>query len=201
MSDTLNLEDSIEPQLKQDIELVKQELKHLSDGKEYGTFDTIEEEVVNLLCKENDLNPSKQFRDAMTTPFAIARYIELKAQDENMCKEVEEDLNSFLDKEEATWTIHKDLSNEVTFSKPLQEDTILQRLVVRYRKDPLTNKIIYSLHGNWDISKQNLKALVECRALTSDYTSINLNPLVKVVSNEEIVFEIGNAFTISCKKI
>lgn len=201
MNDTLNLEDSIEPQLKQDIELVKQELKHLSDGKEYGTFDIIEEQIVNLLCKENDLSPSKQFRDAMTTPFAIARYIELKAQDENMCKEVEEDLNSFLDKEEATWTIHKDLSNEVTFSKPLQEDTILQRLVVRYRKDPLTNKIIYSLHGNWDISKQNLKALVECRTLTSDYTSINLNPLVKVVSNEEIAFEIGNAFTISCKKI
>lgn len=194
------LENAMDSKLKQDVESVKEELKSLSDGKEYGTFETVEPELIDRLCKENDLNPTKQFKDAMNTPFAVAKYINLQIQDNEMCKEVEKDLNLLLNKEKATWVLHHDLSNEITFSKPQEEDKILEKLIVKYRKDPLTDKIIYSLHGNWDISKQNLKNIVECGEVSSNNAITDLKPTIKTLSDKEFVFEIGNKFTITCKE-
>lgn len=193
-------ENAMSPELRSSVESVKQELKNLSNGKEYNSFDIIEPELVDQLCKENNLTPTKQFKDAMTTPFAIAKYIDLQIQDEDMCKEVEKDLNLLLDKEKSSFILHHDLSNEITFSKPQEDDKILEKLTVRYRKDPLTDQIIYSLHGNWDISKQNLKALVENGEITSNSCNASLKPTIKTLSDNEFIFEIGNSFTITCKQ-
>ena len=194
------LEDAMDQNLKNNVKSVKEELKELSNGKEYGTFDTIEPELVDKLCKENDLNPTKQFKDAMNTPFAIAKYIDLQIQDNEMCKEVEKDLALFLDKEKANWILHHDLSNEITFTKPQEKDKILEKLIVKYRKDPLTDRIIYSLHGNWDISKQNLKGLVEGGEVIASSGPSDLKPTIKTLSDKEFVFEIGNKFIITCKQ-
>ena len=195
------LENAMDIQLKNDVQSIKDELERLTNGKQYDTFDTIEQDVVELLCKENDLNPTKQFKDAMTTPFAIAKYISLKAQEDEICTEIDKDLKTLFDNNETTWVLHRDLSNEITFSKDLQEDTIPQRLIVKYRKDPLSDKIVYSLNGNWDISKQQLKAIVEYSTMPSKNESTNLRPTIKTLSDNELLFEIGDLFTISCKKI
>lgn len=194
------LENAMDSKLKQDVESVKEELKNLSNGKEYGTFDEIESELIDKLCKDNNLNPTKQFRDAMTTPFAIAKFINLQIQDNEMCNEVEKDLNLLLDDKKANWVLHHDLTNEITFLKPQEEDKILEKLIVKYRKDPLTDRIIYSLYGNWDISKQNLKQLVERDEIVSTVALSDLKPTIKTLSDKEFVFEIGNKFTITCKQ-
>lgn len=195
------LENAMDPKLKEDVESVKEELKKLSNGKKYGTFDTIEETLVDQLCKENELSPTKQFKDAMNTPFAIAKYINLQIQDDEMCKEVEKDLKMFLDDKKTNWVLHHDLSNEITFSKPQEEDKILEKLIVKYRKDPLTDRIIYSLYGNWDISKQNLKELVEGGEIISSVAPSDLKPTIKTLSDKEFVFEIGSKFVITCKQL
>lgn len=194
------LENAMDSKLKQDVESVKEELKNLSNGKEYGTFDEIESELIDKLCKDNNLNPTKQFRDAMTTPFAIAKFINLQIQDNEMCNEVEKDLNLLLDDKKANWILHHDLTNEITFLKPQEEDKILEKLIVKYRKDPLTDRIIYSLYGNWDISKQNLKQLVERDEIVSTVALSDLKPTIKTLSDKQFVFEIGNKFTITCKQ-
>ena len=198
------LEKAIEPELKHNIELVQQELQTIS-GNEYRTFDIIEPKVIDKLCKENDLIVQQPFKDAMNTPFAVAKYLSLKSEAESLANEINFDLGTFLDKEKIDWVVHTDLTNEITFSKKQNNaDEMPQRLIIKFRKDALTGKIIYSIKSNnwcWDISKNNLKALVEGGELIkSTSTEIgSLKPTIKTLSDNEFVFEIGNTFTITCK--
>ena len=202
----IELEKAIEPKLKADIELVQEELKKLSDGKEYKTFDTIEPELIEKLCNENEIIVYPQFKDAMNTPFAIAKYLNLKAEAESLASEIDFDISTFIDKEKVDWVVHKDLTNEITFTKKSNDrDEMPQSLVIKYRKDALTGKTIYSIKSNnwcWDISKNNLKALVESGELVEDIpTAItSLKPTIKTLSDNEFIFEIGNSFTITCKQ-
>lgn len=202
----IELEKAIEPKLKADIELVQEELKKLSDGKEYKTFDIIEPELIEKLCNENEIIVYPQFKDAMNTPFAIAKYLNLKAEAESLASEIDFDISTFIDKEKVDWVVHKDLTNEITFTKKSNDrDEMPQSLVIKYRKDALTGKTIYSIKSNnwcWDISKNNLKALVESGELVKDIpTAItSLKPTIKTLSDNEFVFEIGNSFTITCKQ-
>lgn len=202
----IELEKAIEPKLKADIELIQEELKKLSDGKEYKTFDTIEPELIEKLCNENEIIVYPQFKDAMNTPFAIAKYLNLKAEAESLASEIDFDISTFIDKEKVDWVVHKDLTNEITFTKKSNDrDEMPQSLVIKYRKDALTGKTIYSIKSNnwcWDISKNNLKALVESGELVKDIpTAItNLKPTIKTLSDNEFIFEIGNSFTITCKQ-
>lgn len=202
----IELEKAIEPKLKADIELVQEELKKLSDGKEYKTFDIIEPELIEKLCNENEIIVYPQFKDAMNTPFAIAKYLNLKAEAESLASEIDFDISTFIDKEKVDWVVHKDLTNEITFTKKSNDrDEMPQSLVIKYRKDALTGKTIYSIKSNnwcWDISKNNLKALVESGELVKDMpTAItSLKPTIKTLSDNEFIFEIGNSFTITCKQ-
>lgn len=202
----IELEKAIEPKLKEDIKLVQEELKKLSEGKEYRTFDRLEPELVEKLCKENDIIVYPQFKDAMDTPFAIAKYLNLKSEAESLASEIDFDISTFVDKEKVEWVVHKDLTNEITFSKKMYDrDDVPQRLTVKFRKDALTGKTIYSIKSNnwcWDISKNNLKALVESGELIKDVPNgiTNLKPTIKTLSDNEFVFEIGNSFTITCKQ-
>lgn len=202
----IELEKAIEPKLKADIELVQEELKKLSDGKEYKTFDIIEPELIEKLCNENEIIVYPQFKDAMNTPFAIAKYLNLKAEAESLASEIDFDISTFIDKEKVDWVVHKDLTNEITFTKKSNNrDETPQSLVIKYRKDALTGKTIYSIKSNnwcWDISKNNLKALVESGELVKDIpTAItSLKPTIKTLSDNEFIFEIGNSFTITCKQ-
>ena len=75
------------------------------------------------------------------------------------------------------------------------------------KRQAVTNpqKTIYSIKSNnwcWDISKNNLKALVESGELVKDIpTAItSLKPTIKTLSDNEFIFEIGNSFTITCKQ-
>lgn len=202
----IELEKAIEPKLKADIELVQEELKKLSDGKEYKTFDIIEPELIEKLCNENEIIVYPQFKDAMNTPFAIAKYLNLKAEAESLASEIDFDISTFINKEKVDWVVHKDLTNEITFTKKSNNrDETPQSLVIKYRKDALTGKTIYSIKSNnwcWDISKNNLKALVESGELVKDIpTAItSLKPTIKTLSDNEFIFEIGNSFTITCKQ-
>ena len=202
----IQLEKVIEPELKADIELVQEELKKLSDGKEYKTFDIIEPELIEKLCNENEIIVYPQFKDAMNTPFAIAKYLNLKAEAESLASEIDFDISTFIDKEKVDWVVHKDLTNEITFTKKSNDrDEMPQSLVIKYRKDALTGKTIYSIKSNnwcWDISKNNLKSLVESGELVKDIpTAItSLKPTIKTLSDNEFIFEIGNSFTITCKQ-
>lgn len=201
----IELEKAIEPELKAKIQLVQEELKSIS-GKDYKAFDKIEPEIIEKLCEDNEIVVYPQFKDAMVTPFAIAKYISLKTEAEDLAKEIDFDLNTFINKEKVDWLVHKDLTNEITFTKRMDDrDDIPQSLVIKYRKDALTGKTIYSIKSNnwcWDISKNNLKALVESGEIIHETpnTITSLKPTIKTLSDNEFVFEIGNTFTITCKQ-
>ena len=78
-------------------------------------------EAIEKLCEDNEIVVYPQFKDAMVTPFAIAKYISLKTEVENLAKEIDFDLNTFINKEKVDWLVHKDFTNEITFTKRMDE--------------------------------------------------------------------------------
>lgn len=200
----IELEKAIDIELKKDIDEVKEALKEVSGGKEYRTFDYIEPDVVEKLCEKHDMEVLPQFKEAMNNPYAIAKYINLKLECDQLCTEVSSDLNKFLDKTKLDWVVHRDLSNEITFAKTMDgNDVIPPHIVIKYRKDDLTDKIIYGIKSDtwvWYISKDNLKALLEGGIIKQETVTSELKPTIKSLSDTEIVINLGDKFTITCKQ-
>lgn len=197
-------ESVLDESLKEDIAEIKKELARLSDGKEYSTFDEIEQEVIDKFCEENKLEVYTNFKDSMKTPFAIAKYMNMYVDQEKNCVEVEKDLSSLLNKEKINWVIHRDFTNEITIYKVTEAFTssMQQKLTIVFKKDLDTEKLMYfikSRDGIWEISKSNLKALAEGGIIKQDICSIgSLSPSIKTLSDKEFSFEIGDKFIITC---
>ena len=201
------LEQNMDDHLKSNIEFAKKELSKLSDGKIYSTFDELEPELVKRFCEENELKPQPDFLAAMTTPFSVGKYVSLVVEQEELYSEVVDDLKSFLDNKKTNWVVHKDFTNEITIGKHTEHLEVMpQMLTVRYKRNSETGKIVYAIKSKnscWDISKENLKALVEGGEIVSGTGKVfngKLNPIIKEVSENKFVLEIGDNFIITCKQ-
>lgn len=122
-------------------------------------------DVLTLLERDN-IEVDSKFLSSLITPYAIAKFILLKVQEKGIIQRIEEALETYLDPTKIEWTIYKDFSNQIMFNnKPeINSEEKPQNLLVKYRVDKETDKIIYSIcSGNWgwDLSINQLKALLE----------------------------------------
>ena len=122
-------------------------------------------DVLTLLERDN-IEVDSKFLSSLITPYAIAKFILLKVQEKGIIQRIEEALEVYLDHTKIEWTIYKDFSNQIMFNnKPkINSEEKPQNLLVKYRIDKETDKIIYSIcSGNWgwDLSINQLKALLE----------------------------------------
>lgn len=122
-------------------------------------------DVLTLLERDN-IEVDSKFLSSLITPYAIAKFILLKVQEKSIIQRIEEALETYLDPTKIEWTIYRDFSNQIMFNnKPeINSEEKPQNLLVKYRVDKETDKIIYSIcSGNWgwDLSINQLKALLE----------------------------------------
>ena len=165
---TTSFEDMLSEDLKKILAEVKSELCTLnSDLKELDALTELDKVIVEKFFEKNDITILPQFKEQLTTPFAITKYLSLTVQQNALVNQIETALQSLLSTEKVTWLIHKDFSNTITFTKvlPVNSEEKPQSLLVKYRLDPENDeKIIYTIAaGNWgwDIDELQLKGLLE----------------------------------------
>lgn len=126
----------------------------------------IDNKDVLTLLERDSIEVDSKFLSSLITPYAIAKFILLKVQEKDIIQRIEENLEVHLDKTKIDWTIYKDFSNQIIFNnKPeINSEEKPQNLLIKYRIDKETDKIIYSIcSGNWgwDLSINQLKTLLE----------------------------------------
>lgn len=195
------MEANMDDTMRKYVEIVKKDLKDTLDGN-WDTFETLTDTQVHNYLFMSGLTVPDQFKKAMTTPFAIAKFLMLKIEQDNLVKEILVDLNGFLDSDKIGWIVHEDFSSEITFyPKTTKIDTAQPTLVVKYKKDD-EDHISYALKStrSWPISKKNLKALLEGGEVTNSSAAEDLKPTVTKMSPDTFEFTLGELFTITCKK-
>lgn len=152
-------------------------LSLIPNKKEIDITEEIPEDVVNKFFNKYQLQIIEKYKPALNNIYSISKYLLLLDEEKELIKEVENDLNTFLDPTKLKWTIHSDLSNQITFMNiiPINSDIKPQNLIVKYYKvDDIIQYSIASGKWGWNISKDNLKAILE-----NTYITPNTNCLTK----------------------
>ena len=158
-----HLDESMKEAVKEVVEALAEINPIYSDATLLMNIDN--KDVLTLLERDN-IEVDSKFLSSLITPYAIAKFILLKVQEKGIIQRIEEALEVYLDHTKIEWTIYKDFSNQIMFNnKPeINSEEKPQNLLVKYRIDKETDKIIYSIcSGNWgwDLSINQLKALLE----------------------------------------
>lgn len=168
---TDELEDLMEPELKEIYLEVKSEISEQLHNSEINTLTLLEEKDVDTFCKKYNLVPPEHFKKEMKTVFALAKFIQLHKQNTEIQNRIKADLTNFIDETKISWTLYNDFSNTIVFTKILavNSDEKPQNLSIKYRLDIENDEIIYTLPGTWgwDITKYQLKALLENKTMSS----------------------------------
>ena len=73
-----NLEELMEPELKKAVDDIIQELKTSKlVTTELTAFSELDSDVITEFCENNNLTVFSEFKTALTTPYALAKYIML----------------------------------------------------------------------------------------------------------------------------
>lgn len=145
------------------LKLVKEDLAKRLNIKSINDYDPVSLETAKELLDDDNILIYNEFKDALISPWAIAKYMYLYIEEKELIKQVEEDLKNLSDKIEYCFVKH--LSCNVQFNNKFEEGIKKQVLIVKYYLDE-DDKIQYKLTnaGNnacWDITKGQLKALLE----------------------------------------
>jgi uncharacterized protein YuzB (UPF0349 family) len=187
-----NLEELLGAELASSIKDIIEQLKkkHNIDNLNYDSF------VKQEICEEYLYNIGydniySNVKNGLTSPYAVAKYIQLVAQEDELISRLNEYLDSFLDKDLITWTMNRNLSSTVTFSK-YSDDGVNKSILVKYfidENDKFKFKIDAGPWG-WDITKDNLKALLEektIKTFTNDIDNTTKSDLKLQYNGMEIV--------------
>ncbi len=172
-----NLEEFMEPELKKAVNDVIQDLKASKlVTEELTSFSELNPDVVAEFCENNNIIILPEFKEALNTPYALAKYIMLSIDQTEVIKKIDTELAVKLDAEKVKYIIYKNFSNQIAFEKviPLNSDEKPQQLLVKYRIDQETNKIVYSIlggHWGWDVTINQLKALLENQIIIGETVS------------------------------
>lgn len=195
------LDSLLSSELKEAIdEIILELLKIMPDKKEIGYYENISEDIIDCFLKNNNIVVIENYKKALVTPYALAKYIMLLNEANDLIKEVENDLSNFLDKSKISWVIHKDLSKSITFSKvlPLNSDQKPQNLVIKYSKNSENDQLQYAILSgiwNWNISKDNLKALLESDIISTTKTistTYNTSDIISQISNNSACIKVND---------
>lgn len=180
-----DIEDMMDSELKSIYtELKNIIIKNFEELKDIDALDTLNNEAIEWIYKNFKLHPTNEFKAEMTNLYAFSKYVLLEKQQEEAIKKVNDDLNKLIDSTKIEWNILNDFKNQITFTKiktqtEINDNSKTQSLLVKYRFDPDTDEIIYSLTGTYwgfDIYKEQLKALLEGTTVKSgsNYTPSDL---------------------------
>ena len=192
--DSDTFEAMLDDDLKAALVEVKNALTKIDSNLKIEALTELPEDVVNTFCEINDLDILPTFKNQLKTPYAIAKYLSLVVQQKELTKRIDMTLNALLDNSKISWVIHQNFSNTITFTKILQinSEEKPQSLLVKYRVNNENDQIVYSIMaGNWgwDITANQLKALLEGAIPTSENTS---NKMTYSISDNTIVIQAGN---------
>lgn len=192
---------SLDEDMRSAVNDVIAELNKFSDSK-FLPLSTVNADILEKFLIKNSLNPSEDFKNAMVTPFAIARYLILVVQQKEATKKVKDVLDILLAQTKINYTIYEDFSNQICFTKELEvnSEEKPQCLILRYRIDKELDKVIFVLPGNnwgWDIDNTQLLAILTHK-LTSTYSN---EKSVQKVSKEDVVLTFNGIDVILKKHI
>ena len=182
---------------------VKAELVEINpDLKEFNILTELDEDTVNQFCERNSIEVFPNFKGQLKTPFAITKYVSLIVQQKELTNKIDNSLKVLLDASKISWVIHQNFTNTITFTKilPINSDEKPQSLLIKYRLDPETDKIIYTIAaGNWgwDITASQLKSLLENTAIVQSIE--NIDKFTYSISDKDIIITAGG-IEISVKK-
>lgn len=188
-----NLENLIEPELKEIIQEVINQLR-IDENEELTSFTQIDKQRAIDLLRKEDCIVYSAFKDQLLTPYAIAKYLMLLKEESHLIELVEDDIKTLNLSDDIQWTVAKGFVNEVSFIK-LKEYEKSQGMVVKYRLDTETNKIYYTISTGswgWDVTKQQLSALLN----EKEMPTVNDRP----ISKADLSFTF-NGMQIEVKKI
>lgn len=159
------------------------ELNKFSDSK-FLPLSTVNADILEKFLIKNSLNPSENFKNAMVTPFAIARYLILIVQQKEAIKKVKDVLDILLAQTKINYTIYEDFSNQICFTKELEvnSEEKPQCLILRYRIDKELDKVVFVLPGNnwgWDIDNVQLLTILTNRQNSSNVSEKSVQKLSK----------------------
>lgn len=155
-------------QLEEILELVKADLRRRLDKSTIDDYEQIPFETVKALLADDDILIYGEFKDALVSPWAIAKYMYLYSEEAILLKQVEEDLSNLLPAN-IEYCFIKHLSCNIQFMHKFRDGFKKQVLIIKYYLDE-DNKIQYKLTnaGNsscWDITRNQLKALLASEIL------------------------------------
>ena len=146
------------------LELVKQELANKLHKKSIKDYDKIDVEIAIDLLESEGLPVYSDLKDNLTTPWSVAKYIQLSLEEKDLIERVEKDLKDIIPNNIETAYLKK-FSCIVQLSKTFVEGEKQQVLSLKYYLDE-DDKIQYKIISNnslwgWDISKHQLVALLK----------------------------------------
>lgn len=164
------------------LELVKKDLAQRLNVESIGDYDPVPFETAKDLLDEDDILIYGEFKDSLTSPWAIAKYMYLYTEEKELIKQVEEDLNNLPPKIEYYFIKH--LSCNIQFTPKFEEGVKKQALIVKYYLDE-DDKIQYKLTNAgsnvcWDITKGQLKALLSSEVVIPEKV-IKLKPKNRLI--------------------
>jgi hypothetical protein len=179
------IESHLDESMKNAITEVIMSLKDInSKYSQASLLTTVEEEDVKRFIDKHDIEvQDTSFLKQMTTPYALAKYILLKLEEKDLIKRIEEDLERNLDKEKIEWTIYRDLSKQIIFTKKraINDDTKPQNLLIKYsvdEEDKITYTIVSGKWG-WTLSIFQLKGLLENTKILENTQRLSNNKTTK----------------------
>ena len=164
------------------LELVKKDLAQRLNIESIGDYDPVPFETAKDLLDEDDILIYGEFKDSLTSPWAIAKYMYLYTEEKELIKQVEEDLSNLPPKIEYYFIKH--LSCNIQFTPKFEEGVKKQALIVKYYLDE-DDKIQYKLTNAgsnvcWDITKGQLKALLSSEVVIPEKV-IKLKPKNRLI--------------------
>ena len=164
------------------LELVKKDLAQRLNVESIGDYDSVPFETAKDLLDEDDILIYGEFKDSLTSPWAIAKYMYLYTEEKELIKQVEEDLSNLPPKIEYYFIKH--LSCNIQFTPKFEEGVKKQALIVKYYLDE-DDKIQYKLTNAgsnvcWDITKGQLKALLSSEVVIPEKV-IKLKPKNRLI--------------------
>lgn len=151
---------------KKVLDLVKKELS-AKLNKELDDYDEIPAEIVEELLAEEGLFIYSEYKDKLKSPWAVARYMVLCTEEKELIERVKADLKDIIPDTVEEFFV-KRLTCNIQFSKKFIEGTKKQNLTITYfldEDDVLQYKIASGSFAGWDISKAQLKALLENKGI------------------------------------
>lgn len=164
---------------------VKVELAEIDTSlTDFDLLTELKEETVNKFCERNQIEVLPNFKEQLKTPYAITKYVSLIVQQKELTNKIDNSLKALLDSNKVSWVIYQNFTNTINFTKilPVNSEEKPQGLLIKYRLDPETEKIIYTIAaGNWgwDITQFQLKALLE-----------GTNNLQSIDNNDKFIYSI-----------